>query len=363
MRSSPELQGIRFDLVPSAKTRFQESLVIDLAEDGHMNIEVVCSETPWCEVCRRFYHWSSDNACPARNKSSTVENGKKSASNGKLQQDKIQLVSDKEKGKDKEEKREERVIKEKSDEGCKDDQGNKDKGGPSREDRNKGKKRGGKVKLKAKKHVHPVVRKKWSYRVVSSRKGADIEDHREGMEEGDMGQEATPTPVNETRNEANGPQSLVEEPTRMVSEKVSVSGEEHASTKKKRDGSPEEILEDDVVEIRDSDTDEDEGMSEEESTEESDEDFEENEGIIEEEEEEEELVGKMSEDREGEGNGKGDKDLRQEAEGEGGKLEGKEKGVVGYLDKGEGNKEEMLSIWDEDIYTRPETQASSASTE
>ncbi|GBG76812.1 hypothetical protein CBR_g23027 [Chara braunii] len=74
VRGYPELQDIRFDLTPSAKMRFQEVLIIDLEEDGLVEVEVICAETPWCENCRRFYHWSSDDSCPLKPKAKVQPN-------------------------------------------------------------------------------------------------------------------------------------------------------------------------------------------------------------------------------------------------------------------------------------------------
>ncbi|GBG78558.1 hypothetical protein CBR_g27782 [Chara braunii] len=64
---TPDLRDLRFDLALPAKARYKQRLIVDLWEFGSMDIQVACSDTPWCAACRRYFHKSDDN-CPKKKK-------------------------------------------------------------------------------------------------------------------------------------------------------------------------------------------------------------------------------------------------------------------------------------------------------
>ncbi|GBG83763.1 hypothetical protein CBR_g37564 [Chara braunii] len=79
---SPDLRDVRFDLTLSAKLRYKERLVVDLWEFGRMDIKVACATTPWCSVCRKYFHKDSDESCPKNKSKSTKDPEDKEGTEG-----------------------------------------------------------------------------------------------------------------------------------------------------------------------------------------------------------------------------------------------------------------------------------------
>ncbi|GBG41663.1 hypothetical protein CBR_g74754, partial [Chara braunii] len=174
VRGALELQDIRFELIPSAKTRFQETLIVDLEEDGVVEVELVCANTPWCESCRCFYHWSSDESCPSKPRTKDQQND---PAQNEPKEDEVREKegkADPPDGSNGKETTKTKEREEEKDEGEK--EGGKEKVEEKRHGRGKGKNGKGKKRGKQRKVVG-LLKKKW----VS--KGVKAGERKESMEE------------------------------------------------------------------------------------------------------------------------------------------------------------------------------------
>ncbi|GBG84260.1 hypothetical protein CBR_g38231 [Chara braunii] len=205
---SPDLWTIRFDLTPSARLNYKRMLVVDLGEYGYVEIEVVCADTPWCSLCKRFFHTDSDNDCSRSRKYKNAVVKEKGA--GKEKEGSV------DKGKDKEvrvDKEEDPNFQEKVGEKEKEVEKPPTQPSPSATERSKiklkaTKARRQKWKKKEKRDKSPKDREEGNSESASSLKNGKVEV--QGKEkEGDVPKGAEEGGMEKTKGEEAG-QSLVE---------------------------------------------------------------------------------------------------------------------------------------------------------
>ncbi|GBG64733.1 hypothetical protein CBR_g46279 [Chara braunii] len=61
---APDLWTICFDMALAARLKYKRHLVVDMGDYGFVELEVACTDSPWCCKCRRFFHSDSDPSCP-----------------------------------------------------------------------------------------------------------------------------------------------------------------------------------------------------------------------------------------------------------------------------------------------------------
>ncbi|GBG89751.1 hypothetical protein CBR_g49603 [Chara braunii] len=89
---APDLWTIRFDLVPSARVNYKQNMIIELGNDGYVDLEVAGADSLWCKNCRSYFHDESDPNCAANVRMGTAVSQKDTYKDAVLQE--------KDKGKD-----------------------------------------------------------------------------------------------------------------------------------------------------------------------------------------------------------------------------------------------------------------------